>query len=387
VHEANETTKQAGAMGKIGNAIWGERAILAGLASVLVLYTVGPSWLADLSNGLKYAVLFIWIFAVMLWLAFRAVTHAEALAHILGEPLGTIILTLAVICIEVALVAMVSLTGKGTPTLARDTMFAVVMVVLNGMVGLNLLLGGLRHHEQQYDLRGANAYLSVILPLSVLGLILPRVSQAAPGGEVTRLFGIFLALTAAGLYVVFLMIQTGRHQSYFREPPSDKGATVSEDGGHHDHHPIYGVAGHAVLLLMSLLPIVLMSKKLAVLLDYGVARLGAPAALGGLVVAMLVLTPEGVAAFRATMANQLQRTINLLFGAALSTIGLTIPAVMIVQWFTGGHLELGLESVQAVLLALTLGVCIVHFGGRRTTVLQGAVHLVLFVAYLMLIFD
>lgn len=386
MEQANVSTQRPGsAASAIARAIWGERAILAGIASLALFFTIGGTWLADLGNPLKYAGLFAWIFTAMMWLAFRAVTHAEALAHLLGEPLGTIILTLAVICIEVALVATVSLTGGGTPTLARDTMFAVVMVVLNGMVGFNLLLGALRHHEQQYDLRGANAYLSVMLPLAVLGLIMPRITQSAPGGEVSPLIGTFLAFTSAGLYIVFLLIQTGRHRSYFLEP-ENKGEAES-NGASDGHAATYSVAVHALLLLASLLPIVLLSKKLAVLLDFGVARLGAPAALGGLVVALLVLTPEGVAAFRATMANQLQRTINLLFGAALSTIGLTIPAVLLVQFFTGRKIELGLEYVQAVLLALTLGVCVVHFSGRRTTVLQGVVHLVLFVAYLMLIFD
>jgi Ca2+:H+ antiporter len=366
--------------------LWAERAVIAGWLSVLVFFTVGGVWVKDLSNPFKYAGLFVWLFGVMMWLAFRAVSHADALAHLLGEPLGTIILTLSVICIEVALVATVSLTGEGTPTLARDTMFAVIMVVLNGMVGLNLLFGGLKHHEQQYDLRGENAYLSVMIPLAVLGLIMPRVATSAPGGEVTPLMGTFLAVTSAGLYIVFLFVQTNRHREYFLEPEQN----VAVGASHNNHGAdavAYPLIAHVVLLLAALLPIVLLSKKLAILIDHGVEHIGAPAALGGLVVAMLVLTPEGVAAFRATMANQLQRTMNLLFGAALSTIGLTIPAVLIVRFFTGSRLELGLEPVQEVLLALTLGVCVVHFSGRRTTVLQGAVHLVLFVAYLMLIFD
>ena len=359
-----------------------EAAIIAGVGTLLIFYTFGGGWMADLSNPIKFAAIFAWLFIVMLCLAFRAVHHAEAIAERLGEPLGTIILTLAVICIEVALVATVMVTGGGTPTLARDTMFAVVMLVLNGMVGLNLLLGGIKHHEQQYDLRGANAYLSVIVPLAVLGLILPRFTPSAPGGDVSTLTGVFLAITSAGLYGVFLLIQTGSHQAYFREP--DSAAPPTTPVHHHANLP---TPMHFVLLFASLLPIVLLSKKLAILVDFGVAKLNAPAALGGLVVATLVLTPEGVAAFKSTLANQLQRTVNLLFGSALSTIGLTIPAVLVVQFLTGKQIELGLEPVQCILLALTLGVCVIHFSGRRTTVLQGAVHIVLFFAYLILIFD
>jgi Ca2+:H+ antiporter len=322
------------------------------------------------------------MFGSMLWLAFRAVHHADALAEKVGEPLGTIILTLSVICIEVALVAMVSLTGGGTPTLARDTMYSVIMVVLNGLVGVSLLTGGLRHREQVYDLRGANAYLSVLLPLAVLGLILPRFTPGAAGGQLSPMTAAVLAVMSAGLYVVFLIIQTVRHSSYFTEPQSEERAPAATH-----HAAVYPTPVHAALLLASLLPIVLLSKKFAILVDFGVARAGAPPALGGLAVALLVLAPEGVAGLRAAAHNQLQRTMNLLFGAAISTIGLTIPAVLVVNHFTGGPLELGLDYAQALLLALTLGMCAVHFSGQRTTVLQGVVHIVLFVAYLMLMFD
>jgi Ca2+:H+ antiporter len=355
-----------------------ESAIFSGVVTLVIFFTVGASWLADLSVPAKYGGLFVWIFAVMIWLAFRAVHHAESLAELMGEPYGTIILTLSVICIEVALVATVTLTGKGSPTLARDTMFAVLMVVLNGMIGVSLLMGGLRHHEQAYDLRGANAYLSVLLPLAGLGLILPRFTTSAPGGQTSHLTEAFLAVTSFALYAIFLRIQTGRHRDYFQEP-TGKAATA--------HHAEYGALVHGLLLLASLLPIVLLSKKLAVLIDFGISRVGAPPALGGLLVAILVLTPEGVSGFRASLNNELQRAVNLLFGSALSTIGLTIPAVLIVHFFVGGTLELGLDYVQIVVLCLTLAMCVVHFGGSRTTVLQGVVHLTLFVAYLILIFD
>jgi Ca2+:H+ antiporter len=364
-----------------------EPALWVGVASVIVFFTIGAKWLADLSSPVFGAVLFFWVFLVMLWLSFRAVHHAEEMAHVLGEPYGTLILTLAVICIEVAMVVMVTLTGHGSTTLARDTMFAVLMVVLNGMIGLMLLTGGLRHHEQSYNLSGATAYLSVLLPLAVLGLVLPRFTPSAPGGEVSTLAAVFLAVMSAGLYGVFLLIQTTRHAPYFRDASDEEAAATAASAGSTGGSNARILTFHATLLIASLLPLVLLSKKLAILVHFGVLKLNAPEALGGLVVAALVLAPEGVAGFRAAMANQLQRTINILFGAALSTIGLTIPAVLVVDLIVGGHLVLGLDHVQIVLLCLTLGVCVVNFAGRRTTVLQGAVHLVLFVAYLMLIFD
>ncbi len=355
-----------------------EAAIVVGAVSVAVLYTVGKGWVES-NSAIVLTLLSLWLFGVMLWLAFGAVRHADAIAHALGEPLGTIVLTLSVICIEVALVVTVSLTGQGTPTLARDTMYSVVMVVLNGLVGVCLLTGGIRHREQSYDLRGANAYLSVLIPLAVLGLILPRFTTGAPGGQLSPMTGAFLAVMSAGLYVIFLIIQTLRHQNYFAEP-----ASTQASGTKHGRGALWL---HALFLLVLLVSIVLLSKKFAVLVNRGIEQTHAPVALGGLIVALLVLAPEGMTAFRASLENQLQRTMNLLFGAALSTIGLTIPAMLIVSRITGRPLELGLDYAQATLLALTLGMCAVHFSGQRTTVLQGVVHLVLFVSYVMLIFD
>ena len=364
-----------------------EMALWIGIITTLIFLFVGKSWLVDLSNPLKYGLLFLWLFLVMLWLSFGVVRHADCLAIILGEPYGTLILTLAVISIEVIMISAVMLTGENNPTLARDTMFSVLMIVLNGMLGLTLVIGGLRHHEQEYNLPGARAYLGVLFPLAVLGLVVPRFTTSAPGGQVSGLLAIYLLIMSAGLYAVFLLIQTTRHSQFFRQPAFRKDDDVKENDHDHGDLVIRSVGFHAAFLVLTMLPIVLLSKNMAKLVEHGISTLQAPQALGGFLVAILVLSPEGLGAAKAAIANKLQRTVNIALGSSLATIGLTIPAVLGVSLFTGRTIELGLDPVDIVLLTLTLLVSVVNFGTSRTNVLQGAVHLILFISYIILIFD
>ena len=372
---------------KIPGIFQSEMALWVGIFTALVFFAVGKNWLMDLSNPLKYGFLFIWLFVVMLWLSFGVVRHADCLAIILGEPYGTLILTLAVISIEVIMIAAVMLTGENNPTLARDTMFAVLMIVLNGMLGLTLLMGGLRHHEQEYSLSGASAYLGVLFPLALLGLVVPRFTTSAPGGQVSILMAFYLIIMSAGLYTVFLLIQTTRHSHFFKQPTYSKENDLEEDDHDHGDLIIRSVGYHAVFLVLTMLPIVLLSKSMAKLVDHGIVYLQAPQALGGFLVAILVLSPEGLGATKAAIANKLQRTVNIALGSALATIGLTIPAVLVISLFTGRAIELGLEPVEIVLLILTLLVSTVNFVTERTNVLKGAVHLIIFISYLILIFD
>jgi Ca2+:H+ antiporter len=362
-----------------------EAALWAGLVTTALFLTLGDAWLADLSGPLHYSLLFGWLFVIMLWLAFNVVRHADSLAVLLGEPYGTLILTVSVISIEVIMISAVMLTGEQNPTLARDTLFSVLMIVLNGMVGVTLLLGGLRHGEQSYNLKGSTAYLGVIIPLAGLGLVLPRYTTSAPGGEVTPLMGAFLIVMSVGLYAVFLAIQTLRHRSFFQQPASSTDESEAIDD--HGDLAVRSVGYHALLLPLTMLPIVLLSKKMAVLVDHGIATLGAPQALGGFLVAILVLSPEGVAAIRSALENRLQRTMNIALGSALATIGLTIPAVLGISFVTGKKIELGLAEAEVYLLSLTLLVAVVNLNSERTNALQGVVHLILFVTYLILIFD
>jgi len=322
----------------------------------------------------------------MFWCAFGVIERAEHLAEALGEPLGTLVLTISIVAIEVGLISAVMLGGDANPAVGRDTMFAVVMIVLNGVVGLALLIGGLRHHEQSYSLPGALAYLIVIIPLAVIALILPRFTTTTGAGTLSTGQAIAFALCTVVLYGIFLAVQTGRHRGFFVEP-GERAEDMPHAGMPHDPAWRAMVKRDTILLVATVLPIVLLSKTLGVILDRGLVEADAPLALGGLLIAMIIFTPEGVSALKAAYRNELQRTVNLCLGACLSTVGLTVPAVLTIGLVTGEDVVLGLDGTGIVLLALTLILSMVTFSGSRTTVLEGAVHVVVFLVFLVLIFS
>jgi Ca2+:H+ antiporter len=360
----------------------------AAFATTALFLLFGKGWLADLSNPLWFTLMLVWLFGIIMSSAFAVVHHAECLAVRLGEPLGTLVLTLSVIGIEVMMISAVMLTGEGKPALARDTMFGIVMIVLNGMVGLALLLGGLRHHEQDYNLQGANSFLSLIVPLTVLGLVLPNFTKASAGPTFSAFQSVFLALMSIGIYILFLIIQNWRHRDYFMKPAP--GQALEHRHGSAPAHAAdietNSITYHALFLVMYLLPVVVLAEEIALPIDHGIEVLHAPLALGGFLVAALILSPESLSATRAALANDLQRSINILLGSVLAWIGLTIPAVLSIGLVTGKTIVLGLDPADSVLLVLTLAVCGLTFTSNRTNVLLGAVHLLLFLAYLMLIF-
>lgn len=360
--------------------------------SVAAFAVYGSSWLASLDSPLWATGLFLWLFAVIMWAAFGVVHEAEELAHRLGEPLGTLVLTLAIVIIEVALVSAVMLSSKAVPTLGRDTMFAVLMIVLNGIVGLGLVIGGLRHHQQSYNLQGTSAFLSVIIPLATIALIIPNFTTSTTGGTLSTLQAVAFSLFTVALYGIFLMIQTGRHRSFFIHDGGQmirSNADVPDDAGTSEARSVKGreVLKHTVLLVANIVPIVLLSKSLAAILDHGIEALGAPTALGGVLIAAIVFTPEGISALKAVARNELQRAINLCLGAATSTIGLTVPAILAVGLISGQTVVLGLAPTEMTLLVVTLILSTLTFSGLRTTVLEGAVHLIVFFVYLVLIFS
>ena len=372
------TTNPAVAIVKSELALW------VGILAVLVFYTGGSALLGGAGNALVAGVSFAVIFAVMLSLSFGVVHHAECLAVKLGEPYGTLILTLSVISIEVVMICALMLNGAENPMLARDTMFSVLMIVLNGMLGITLLLGGLRHHRQVFNLEGARSYLIVILCLAFLALVLPTFTKSGGVGSASPMVFGFIALASIGLYGIFLYLQSTSHRDFFQHPEED-GEAVLDDG--HAHLETRSTTYHAVFLVLSLLPIVLLSKKVAIVLEFGISALHAPQALAGFVVALLVLAPEGLAACKAALQNTLQRTVNIVLGSALATIGLTVPAALAISGITGRHIILGLGPVELVLLIATFFSSVLVFAGNRTNMLAGAVHLVLFAAYAVLIFD
>jgi len=313
---------------------------------------------------------------VLIATVFAAVYHAEVVAHRTGEPFGTLVLALAVTVIESALIVSVMLAAPAdNAALARDTMFAAVMIVCNGIVGACLLWGGARHHEQAFQLQGASAALAVLAALTVLTLVLPNVATSAPGPHFSTAQLVFAGIVSLALYAAFVFVQTVRHRDYF----------LPVGGGEETHAPPPSNAvalASAGLLVAALVAIVGLAKALTPTLELGVAVLGLPRAVVGIVIAALVLLPEGLAAVRAARADRLQTSLNLALGSSLATIGLTIPAVAVVAIALGQPLELGLAPKEEVLLALTLLVSVITLGTGRTTVLQGIVHLVIFVAFL-----
>jgi Ca2+:H+ antiporter len=350
---------------------------LVGLAMALAASTVG-GW-AEQSPVLGVALPSIGLAAVI-GVVFAAVYHADVIAHRTGEPYGTLVLTVAVTVIEVALILSIMLSGEGRPGLARETVFAVIMVVCNGVVGLCLILGGLRYGEQGFRLPGTSAYLVVLMPLATLTLILPTYTISAAGPFYTDAQLGFVSLVTLALYGTFLYVQTVRHRDYF----------LSDLGGAADEHatpPTQAQLWESVaLLLIGLTAVVLLAKTLGSSLETMVVTVGAPLDAVGLVVALLVLLPETVAALRAARRNELQKSLNLALGSSLATIGLTIPAVSVLAIVLKQPLELGIDLHETVLLVLTFAVSLVTFSGGRTNILPGFVHLVLFAIFVFLLF-
>jgi Ca2+:H+ antiporter len=311
-----------------------------------------------------------------------AVHHAEVVAHRVGEPFGTLVLALAVTVIETALIlSMVMAGGNDMAVLARDSIYAAVMIICTGVVGICLLLGGLAHGEQTFRVEGAGAGFAALIVMSALTLVLPAFTTTTPGGTYSSSQLAFVAVSSAVLWAIFIFVQTVRHRDYFipvadaanpeahAEPPTKREAWVS-----------FGI------LLVSLVVVVGLAKKLSPAIERAVEVANAPRAVVGIVIATLVLLPETWAAARAARANRLQSSMNLAIGSALACIGLTVPAVVLASAALKLPLVLGLESKDIAMLVLTFLVSAVTLGTGRTYLMQGAVHLVLFAAYLFLSF-
>ena len=364
----------------LGSLLRSEFSLIIGVITAAIFLWFGSRLVENLEHPGVVGVVFLWLFVAVLWSAISVVRHADCLAIKYGEPYGTLILTLSAITIEVMMISAAMLHGKNNPTLARDMMFAVIMIALNGLIGLSLLLGGLRHHEQHYNLQGASAYLNTIMVLAVLGLVVPNFTTSMSGPRFSTEQEVFLATTSIGLYAIFLLIQTTRHSQYFME---------SKGAGHVSEHragPMHSTIYHAVMLILYLLVVVVLAEKFAIPLDNSIERFGMPQALGGAIVAGLVLAPEALSGINAARQNQLQRSVNILHGSVLASIGLTIPAVLTIGMISKRSVTLGIEGGNLPLLLLTLAVSVVTFTSGKTNVLQGCIHLLLFAVFLLLIF-
>lgn len=307
-----------------------------------------------------------------------AVHHAEVVAHRLGEPFGTLVLTVSITIIEVGLIVMLMLTGPDKAALPRDTIFSAIMITCNAVVGLCLLIGGLRHREQEFHVLGASSALAVLIALSTLSLVLPTFTSSSAGPTYTTSQLLFAALTSIVLWGAFLFVQTVRHRDYFLP-------VNAADEDSHAPPPSKQLAWASFgLLFITLGAVVGLAKVLGHSVEAALLAVGAPEKVLGIVIAMLVLMPETWAAVRAAYANRLQSSLNLALGSALSSIGLTIPTVAVTSLLIGRPLDLGLEAKDLVMLVLTFLVASSTLLSGRTHVLPGAVHLVIFAAFLFL---
>jgi Ca2+:H+ antiporter len=346
-------------------------AVLLFAGATALHYTFSPS-----AAGLAFAAVLL---LILFGTVFAAVHHAEVIAERIGEPFGTLLLTLSVTIIEVALIATLMLGEQQVTTLARDTVFAVVMIVCNGLVGICILAGGLRYREQDVQVSGSSLYLSVLAVLATITLVMPSYTSTTPGPIYSMGQLGFVSVVTIMLYGVFLYTQTVRHRDYFvidftgaagaKSPASNRLLVLS-----------------IFLLLVCLLAVVLLAKKFSQVVDVGTALIGAPPAFAGIVVALLILLPESVAAIGAARKNDLQKSINLALGSSVATIGLTIPAVAVAAYVLDKQLVLGLPALDNVLLALTFVIGMLTLGTGRTNILFGLVHLVVFAVFVFLVF-
>lgn len=311
---------------------------------------------------------------------FAAVHHAEVLALKLGEPFGSILLAVAVTVIEAGLIVSIMLAGaEGSERVARDTVFAAVMIVLNGVVGLCLVLGAGRHFEQTFQLQGAVSALAVLGTLATLALILPNFAEAASGPSYSILQLEGVGLMSLVLWCVFVFVQTVKHRVYFLDAPGVEDSSEAP----HDAPSMLITLLSLGLLVVSLAAVVLLAKTLSYPVDVAIGAAGLPKAFVGVVIALIVLMPEGLAAIKSALRNRLQNSINLALGSAIASIGLTIPTVALVSIVLNRQIALGVSQTDMALLILTLYIAALTLGTGRTTVLQGAVHLVIFAAFML----
>jgi Ca2+:H+ antiporter len=311
-----------------------------------------------------------------------AVHHAEVVAHRVGEPYGTLILAVCVTVIEVALIASIMLSqSPGSELIARDAVFAAIMIVVNGVVGLAILIGGIKHHELAFRIEGSNSALTVLAALATLTLVLPSFTESSAGPTYSNAQLIFAGLSSLVLYGTFVFVQTVRHRDYFLPVEPEE---LCNKKAHAPTPSRAKAVRSGALLVIALVLVVGLAKALSPSIERGVQSIGAPQAIVGIIIAALVLAPESVAAIRASLANRLQTSFNLALGSALASIGLTIPTVAVISIVFELPLNLGVGPVHIILLTLTLLSGIITLATGKTAVLQGVVHLVIFIAYLFL---
>lgn len=339
--------------------------------------------------------IFVLVLATIIGAAFGVVKEADELAHKLGEPYGTLILTLSIVSIEVILIVAMMFGPEDNPTIGKDSIFSVMMIIMNLVLGLCILLGGLRHGEQEYNAQGTITYLSMIIMLGGISMMIPNFIEGKGNGEFTSvqagsisgliilLYGFFLAYQMKGYRHLYIQPKPGQMEILF----SQRNESQQTDGHGNEKVSKKEVLLRTLVLLGMILPIVLLSHNLATLVDYGIKEMNLPPLLGGVLIAIIVFTPESMTAVKAAMNNEFQRAINLCHGAFVSTVGLTVPAVLIIGLIASKTVFFGMTSTETILFVITLVLSMLSFSGRRTAPIVGIMHLVLFAVFVILIFN
>ncbi len=362
-----------------GRFSWTVWAPILGVLLLVILWTAHPEGL-----------LLVPVAAFLVGAVLAAVHHAEVVAHKVGEPFGSLILAVAVTVIEVGLIVMLMTSGgAGASTYARDTVFAAVMITLNGIVGLSLLVGALKHHLVSFNASGTGSALATVVALAGVTLVLPGFTVSAEGLEYSPSQLAFAAAASLVLYISFVVTQTVRHRDFFLPVSSDERGRVTgvldlDADGHADPPSSQEARLSLGLLVVALIAVVGLAKLLSPAIEDGVEQLGFPYAVVGVVIALLVLAPESISAVRNAARDRVQTSLNLAYGSAMASIGLSIPTIAVAMIWLDGPLVLGLESMQIVLLALSVAVAVLTVAQGRVYALQGIVHLVLLAAFLFL---
>jgi len=332
------------------------------------------------ASNLLTGLLFIVVFSVIIYAAIGVVHHAEQLAHKLGEPFGTMILTLSAVTVEVIMIATMMFHADDDPTLARNTIFATVMILFNGLIGLCMLLGGMKFGEQKYNLKSSNSFFSMIFTIVGAGLFIPLI--VAPASLKT--YYIFLIILELTLYVFFIRMQAKEHSYYFifQKSVNDKKSEVFSET---DRKQIKGFY-HTAMLILTITAISFLAETLSIVIDDGVDKLHWPAEVAGFVVALIIVSPEGLTAVRAGLKNDMQRVVNISLGSVLSTISLTIPVVLLIGLFTHKEIILAADPEQSVVIIISLLVGMLSYKDGETNALQGLIHIMLFITFVVLIF-
>lgn len=366
---------------------------------IVGLFTVfGHSLLGESMSSTTAVIAFLILLLTIVGAAFGVVKEADELAHKLGEPYGTLILTLSIVSIEVILISAVMLGPGEFPTIGKDSIFSVMMIIMNLVIGLCILLGGLKYGEQEYNAQGAMSYLGMIIMLGSIGMMLPNFIEGAGNGIFSNtqaivlssliiiLYGFFLLLQMKGYRHLYIQPQKGKMEIPFAERNSDL-PTVTGPVDDPSKSNKNEIIIRSAVLIVTILPIVLLSHNMATVVDYGIKAANLPPLLGGVLIAIIVFTPESMTAVKAALNNEFQRAINLCHGAFVSTVGLTVPSVLIVGLITGKTVLFGLTATEMILFIITLLLSLMTFLGKRTTPMVGIMHLVLFLVFIMLIFN